>query len=118
MAESCNCTSPKPMLIGIGDGVPVGPGSKPGGINTLMLFPDKCTGCGRCQQVCPHRVFEVKGGKAAMVNADACMECGACMMNCPESAIKVDSGVGCAMAMIKAALKGSKEVTCGDDCCN
>jgi hypothetical protein len=48
------------------------------------------------------------------------MECGACQLNCPVEAIKVESGVGCAAAMIKAALTGSKEATCGcaeSSCC-
>lgn len=43
------------------------------------------------------------------------MECGACERNCPTKAIRVDSGVGCAAAMIRAALTGRKEVTCGCD---
>ncbi|MBW8010315.1 MAG: hypothetical protein FVQ83_03600 [Chloroflexi bacterium] len=33
------------------------------------------------------------------------MECGACQMNCPFGAIQVDSGVGCAQAIIAAALR-------------
>jgi hypothetical protein len=43
------------------------------------------------------------------------MECGACQLNCPTSAIAVDSGVGCAAAMIVAALTGKKEcaASCG-----
>lgn len=47
---------------------------------------------------------------------EACMECGACQLNCPTEAINVDSGVGCASAMITAALGGQKleEATC--DC--
>jgi Fe-S-cluster-containing hydrogenase component 2 len=55
---------------------------------------------------------------ASLVNKEACMECGACQMNCPVEAIRVQSGVGCAMAMIRAALTGGPEV-CGDDgsCC-
>jgi len=36
-------------------------------------------------------------------------------MNCPGLAIKVNSGVGCANAMIRAALLGRKEVCCGPD---
>lgn len=119
MAEKCDCSAPRPQFIGLEDvGTPVGPGTKVDGINTLMLFPQKCIGCGRCQQVCPHRVFQVEGRKAALVRPELCMECGACQVNCPVQAIKVDSGVGCAYAMIKAALKGSKEVSCGDDCCD
>jgi len=49
------------------------------------------------------------------------MECGACQLNCPTGAIMVDSGVGCAAAMMMAALRGKKDVNCsvGNDqpCC-
>jgi ferredoxin len=27
------------------------------GVSTLEYFSDKCTGCGRCVEVCPHAVF-------------------------------------------------------------
>jgi hypothetical protein len=36
------------------------------------------------------------------------------MVNCAPGAIRVESGVGCATAMIQAALTGAKEATCGD----
>ena len=36
--------------------------------NTLQYKPETCTGCGMCENVCPHGVFEVKNGKAAVVN--------------------------------------------------
>jgi len=41
------------------------------------------------------------------------MECGACQLNCPTGAISVESGVGCATAMMIAAIKGQKELACG-----
>jgi ferredoxin len=78
---------------------------------------NKCVNCGRCSQVCPHGVFARGDFKAQIVKYGSCMECGACMVNCPVNAIKVESGVGCANAMIKAALLGKKEVTCGEECC-
>ena len=74
-------------------------------VNTLRYRPGRCIGCGRCTEVCPHRVFEMVERKAHLVGAERCMECGACQANCP------------AHAMINAALRGKKEVTCGDDCC-
>jgi NAD-dependent dihydropyrimidine dehydrogenase PreA subunit len=81
-------------------------------LNTLVYDESLCSGI-----VCPHGVFEADGGKAQVVARDACMECGACQVNCPTGAITVDSGVGCAAAMIWAALRGKKEVTCGSDTC-
>lgn len=83
--------------------------------NTLVLDSSKCTGCSMCTLVCPHRVFTLEDHKAMIINSTACMECGACMVNCPAGAINVHSGVGCASAMINAALTGKKEVSCG--CC-
>ncbi len=84
---------------------------------TLAYNPLKCTGCGRCVEVCPHGVFEMsgpspEGNRARLVDRDLCMECGACEANCRFDAIRVKSGVGCASAIITGALRGT-EPTCG-----
>ena len=81
---------------------------------TLRLSPDKCIGCERCAEVCPHAVFNVENGKAAIHDIDSCMECGACALNCPAAAISVDSGTGCAYAVIMGWLTGS-EPSCDCD---
>ena len=90
-------------------------------INTLRYDSELCNGCGMCTMVCPHAVFAPNGRVAQLVRPEACMECGACQVNCSTGAISVDSGVGCAAAMILAALTGKKEVSCGGDtdtsCC-
>jgi len=83
-------------------------------LNTLQYDIELCAGCGTCVDVCPHGVFAMDGRVALVVRADDCMECGACQVNCPTGAIAVESGVGCAAAMISAALAGKKEVSC--DC--
>ena len=77
--------------------------------NTLQYNPELCIGCEMCSLVCPHAVFAMNGRVAQLVRPEACMECGACQLNCPTDAITVDSGVGCAAAMIRAALTGKKE---------
>ena len=88
-------------------------------VTTLALSVEKCVGCGKCEEVCPHGVFSVADKKARIADKDWCMECGACALNCPAAAITVNAGVGCATAFIKGWLTG-KEPTCdcsGGDCC-
>lgn len=89
--------------------------------NTLQYNPELCVNCGMCTMVCPHAVFAPDSGVVRLARPEACMECGACQRNCPAGAITVESGVGCAAAMIRAALAGRKEVTCGGEsdssCC-
>jgi NAD-dependent dihydropyrimidine dehydrogenase PreA subunit len=81
-------------------------------VTTLQYDTVKCTGCGKCTEVCPHAVFEMKDGKAAVIDRDRCMECGACALNCEFGALSVGSGVGCAAAIIRGMLTGG-EPTCG-----
>ncbi len=79
---------------------------------TLKFDENRCTGCGMCLLVCPHAVFALSNGRAQIRDRDACMECGACARNCAFNAVSVQSGVGCATAVINAAL-GRK----GSSCC-
>ncbi len=89
-------------------------------VATLNLSVEKCIGCGRCAEVCPHRVFGVNEGKAQIKDKNSCMECGACAKNCPADAISVEASVGCAAAIIKSWFTG-EEPSCdcsgGGDCC-
>ncbi len=82
-------------------------------VATLAYDADKCTGCRRCTEVCPHAVFEMRDGKARITDRDRCMECGACALNCEFGALTVGSGVGCAAAIIHSMIFGG-EPTC--DC--
>jgi NAD-dependent dihydropyrimidine dehydrogenase PreA subunit len=84
-------------------------------LNTLRFDQELCTGCGICLDVCPHGVFEQNVKSVHVVRGDACMECGACQVNCPFGAVQVESGVGCAAAMIRAALlrQSQAECSCG-----
>lgn len=92
--------------------------------NTLQYHPDRCINCRRCTQVCPHGVFAEGKEHVELIQPSACMECGASALNCPVQAIEVKGGVGCAWAMISAALRGksldSGECGCGGEasvCC-
>ncbi len=71
---------------------------------TLKLDEELCIGCGICEQVCPHEVFEVDNGKAKVIARDSCMECSACARNCPVDALSVEQGEGCVRAIIHELL--------------
>ena len=86
-------------------------------VATLKLNKDKCTGCGLCETVCPHAVFNVTVKKASIIDRDSCMECGACAQNCPVEAIQVRSGVGCAAGIIRG-MSRNPESACDCYCCN
>ncbi len=81
-------------------------------VATLKFDEVKCTGCGMCLDVCPRAVLSRANGKIAIARRDACIECGACQQNCPAEALSVRAGVGCAQAIINAALGRT-----GGDCC-
>ncbi len=80
---------------------------------SLKLDVDRCTGCGRCVEVCPRTVLKMENKRAFIVDRDLCIECGACAKNCEPGALSVHEGVGCAAAIINGMLTGG-EPTC--DC--
>lgn len=83
-------------------------------VTTLQFFTEKCTGCGRCMEVCPRGVFTKEQGKVHITDKDLCIECGACAQNCAFGAVSVNAGVGCAEAIINGMLSGG-EPSCGCD---
>lgn len=82
---------------------------------TLSLDTERCNGCNTCLDVCPQGVLEpVDGARKVRIGLrDSCMECGACARNCPTEALAVRAGVGCAAALLNAAL-GRTDAPC---CC-
>jgi heterodisulfide reductase subunit A len=55
---------------------------------TSRINPEICTGCGRCEKVCPYHAIEVdKENKTAKVIEAACSGCGTCGAECPFEAI-------------------------------
>ena len=55
---------------------------------TTRIDADKCTGCGRCVEICPSGTLSMQGGKAAVTGGQS-LSCGHCAAVCPEEAITV-----------------------------
>ncbi len=47
---------------------------------------EKCSGCGRCAEVCQYHAIVVLGGKT-LVFPELCHGCGSCSLECPDKAI-------------------------------
>ena len=62
---------------------------------SVSVNQSKCSGCRRCVDVCPEKVFELVGdGKkliSKVVAEDRCFACMVCALKCPERAITVTS---------------------------
>ncbi|MBQ9268558.1 MAG: 4Fe-4S binding protein [Oscillospiraceae bacterium] len=58
--------------------------------NSLILNPDRCTGCTVCVKACPTEAIRVTRSKAVIYNA-RCIDCGRCVSVCPHHAYSVRS---------------------------
>lgn len=54
-----------------------------------LIDREKCTGCGKCVEICPKDVLELKNLKS-VVNSKRCMLCSHCYSVCSYDAIKFD----------------------------
>lgn len=64
------------------------------GIPTPCVDAAKCTGCGRCAEVCRYNALACVRGKV-LVFSELCHGCGGCALACPEGAItETDRPVG------------------------
>ena len=61
------------------------------------ILSERCTGCGRCQEVCRFDAVAVgavpTAGEGFVINGVACEGCGVCVWNCPEEAISFEEAV-------------------------
>jgi uncharacterized Fe-S center protein len=68
----------------------------------LEIDESKCTGCGKCTEVCEMHIPEILGGKAINTSA-LCMRCPFCMEKCPTNAIKLVNQENICRALASAA---------------
>ena len=56
-------------------------------MSMIAINSEKCTGCGRCQRVCPALIPVIAKGEApALRHPEVCIECGHCVDVCPTGA--------------------------------
>ena len=58
----------------------------------LMSYGNKCTGCGRCVEVCPQHAVQIvvsDGKAAAKTSRGRCTACGQCVKACPSGAREI-----------------------------
>lgn len=53
---------------------------------TPTTDPERCTGCGRCVEVCPTGVVALNADGVAESRPDGCIKCCACLKGCPAEA--------------------------------
>ena len=69
-------------------------------VHTSNYLPvvENCTGCGKCQAVCPVGAINLisadetsfSGKKKAQIDKDICLGCGICVRNCPNNFIRLE----------------------------
>ena len=54
----------------------------------MMYYKDKCTGCGKCANICPAKAIKMKN-KLPRIDRSACIHCFCCQEFCPKGAMRV-----------------------------
>jgi pyruvate formate lyase activating enzyme len=68
----------------------------------LLFFRDRCTCCGACADVCPHRVHLFTDTGHTLVR-ERCNTCGRCIAQCPSQALAISGTVSLASDIIAKA---------------
>ncbi|MCW4020330.1 MAG: hypothetical protein NWF14_03770 [Candidatus Bathyarchaeota archaeon] len=85
------------------------------------VFPDRCDGCEglqqpECIEFCPYGVFELRDGKALVVNPQKCVHgCVACERLCPRKAVAFPQRIAALPKALKdkGLVRKTKCTICG-----
>jgi Na+-translocating ferredoxin:NAD+ oxidoreductase subunit B len=94
-----------------------------------IIDEEKCTGCGKCESVCPKQVIQIvpigskvsvdcnskdKGAVARKLCSVSCLGCGLCGKNCSYGAIKIENSL--AVVDQRICLEKCEGITCISNC--
>lgn len=71
----------------------------------LMLHTDKCTGCGRCLEVCPSGAVRTGGDGTVVTDRALCTQCGECVKVCEYGAREITGKEESVQEVMDAVLK-------------
>ena len=55
----------------------------------IHLHKDKCTKCGKCIKLCPHKIFSADENNYPLLNSKDCENCYRCIHHCPSLALSL-----------------------------
>lgn len=87
-------------------------GSKPVTLDIPRVDLSKCTGCGKCKEICQYNAVAIVKGEA-LIFESLCHSCGGCALVCPEGAIteeakaigRIDTGALNGIGFLRGLLK-------------
>jgi uncharacterized protein len=60
---------------------------------TPAFYPQKCTGCGSCAEVCPVEAIQIADDKS-VIDSSKCIGCASCVAACPSMALFINLEAG------------------------
>ena len=71
----------------------------------VVIYEEKCTGCGKCVSPCAEGAIRIIDGKAQVISGELCDRMGFCIVTCPEGAISIEGRRTVAFNAEKAAAQ-------------
>ncbi|MBR1396448.1 MAG: 4Fe-4S binding protein [Selenomonadaceae bacterium] len=75
---------------------------------SIYIDKNKCIGCGKCAEICPGNLLQIKNRRAEIRDVRDCWGCTACVKICPKNAIYYQLSADLGGAGSKLSVKNSQ----------